>query len=77
MFSMTYATMDDKPHFCNEWENEMRSLGYKDVMLTAEAGDDAHHFYCKLGYKDMGSIVMSGILHYEQNSSELFMGKAL
>jgi len=21
MFSMIYATLEDKPHFCNEWEN--------------------------------------------------------
>ena len=59
------------------WENEMRSLGFKDIMISTEVGDDAQHFYRKLGYKDMGSIVIGGILHYEQNTLEMFMGKAL
>jgi ribosomal protein S18 acetylase RimI-like enzyme len=141
LFSMTYATTEDKPHFCNEWEDmpeseynskvrdkrcyvlryedkpigymrynlifdfipfitcfvidnscqkkgfgtetmsrwedEMRSLGYKMVMISTEVGEDAQHFYRKLGYKDMGSIVLGGILPYEQNTLEMFMGKAL
>ena len=140
MFSMTYATIEDKPHFCNEWENlpeseyeskirdnrcyvlryedkpigymrynlifdfipflafmlidrsyrkqgfgtkamfhwedEMRSLGYKMIMLSTEVGEDAQHFYRKLGYKDMGAIVMSDILP-EQKTLEMFMGKTL
>ena len=141
MFLMTYATMDDKPHFCNEWENlpvseyeskirdkrcyviqfenkpigymrynlifdfipfvtcfyitdpykgkgfgkqammnwenDMRSLGFKMVMVSTEVGDGAQHFYRKLGYKDMGSIVIGGILPYDQETLEMFMGKAL
>ena len=139
MFSMTYATMEDKPHFVNEWENlpesefepkirdkrcyvirlgdepigymrynlifdfvpfltcfyindthqgkgfgkkamlhwedEMRSLGFKMIMVSAEVQEPAQHFYRKLGYKDMGSIVID-IPPYEQ-PLELFLGKAL
>ena len=59
------------------WENEMRLLGYKMTMTSNEAGEDAHHFYRKLGYKDMGSIIIGGILPYEQQTSELILGKAL
>jgi len=141
MFSVSHAAMEDKPHFCNEWENlpesefdskirdkrcyvlsyddkpigymrynlifdfipfltfmlidrsyrqqgfgtkamshwedEMRSLGYKMTMLSTEVNEDAQNFYRKIGYKDMGSIVMGGIIPIEQNALEMFMGKAL
>jgi len=141
MFSIIYATMEDKPYFCNEWENlpeseyeskvrdkrcyvirfddepigymrynlisdfipfltcfyiadphkgkgfgkqamsywedEMRSLGFKMIMISTEVGEDSQHFYRKLGYKDMGSIVIGGILPYEQQTLEMFMGKPL
>jgi len=57
------------------WENEMRSLGYKMIMTSTQVDEDAQHFYRKLGYKDMGTIVMD-IPPYEQ-PLEMFMGKAL
>jgi len=139
MFSMTYATMEDKPHFVNQWENlpeseyeskirdkrcyviryedqpigymrynllfdfvpfltcfyiadshkgkgfgkqamlhwedEMRSLGYKMIMVSTQVDEDGQHFYRKMGYKDKGAIVMD-IAPYEQ-PLEMFMGKAL
>ena len=57
------------------WEDEMRSLGYKMVMLSTQVDEDGQHFYRKRGYKDMGAIVMD-IPPYEQ-PLEMFMGKAL
>ena len=57
------------------WENEMRSLGYKMIMVSTQVDEDAQHFYRKLGYKDMGAIVMD-IPPYEQ-PLEMFLGKAL
>ena len=57
------------------WEDEMRSLGYKMIMVSTQVDEDAQHFYRKLGYKDMGAIVMD-IPPYEQ-PLEMFMGKAL
>ena len=57
------------------WENEMRDLGYKIIMLSTQVDEVAQHFYRKLGYKDMGTIVMD-IPPYEQ-PLEMFMGKAL
>ena len=139
MFSITYATIEDKPYFCNEWENlpegeyeskirdkrcyvvrfenkpigymrynlifdfipfltcffiddlhqgkgfgkeamlywesEMRSLSYKMIMVSTQVNEDGQNFYRKLGYKDMGAIVMD-IPPYEQ-PLEMFMGKAL
>ena len=57
------------------WENEMRSHGHKMIMVSTQVDEDAQHFYRKLGYKDMGSIIMN-IPPYEQ-PMEIFMGKAL
>ena len=57
------------------WEGEMRSLGYKMVMTSTQVDEDAQHFYRKLGYKDMGAIVID-IPPYEQ-PLEMFMGKGL
>ena len=57
------------------WEDEMRSLGYKMVMTSTQVDEDGQHFYRKMGYKDMGSIVMD-IPPYEQ-PLEMFLGKAL
>jgi ribosomal protein S18 acetylase RimI-like enzyme len=139
MFSIVYAEMKDKHHFCNEWENlsesefeskirdrrcyimrydgnpigfmrynlifdfipfltcmaideshqrkgfgtmamgywedEMRSLGYKMIMVSTQVNEEGQHFYRKLGYKDIGAIVMD-IPPYEQ-PMEMFLGKAL
>jgi len=59
------------------WENEMRSLGHKMIMVSCEVNENAQNFYRKMGYKDMGAIVMGGILPFDQNVLEMFMGKAL
>jgi len=59
----------------HHWENEMRALGYKMIMISTQVDENAQHFYRKLGYKDMGTIVMD-IPPYEQ-PLEMFMGKAL
>ena len=61
----------------SRWEDEMRLLGYKMVMISTEVDNGAQHLYRKLGYKDMGSIVLGNILPYEQNTLEMFMGKSL
>ena len=59
------------------WEDEMRSFGYKAIMISTQADESGQHFYRKLGYKDMGSIVIGGILPYNQQALEIFMGKSL
>jgi ribosomal protein S18 acetylase RimI-like enzyme len=40
------------------WENEMRGLGYKMVMTSTQADEQAQHFYRKLGYLDRGCLVL-------------------
>ena len=57
------------------WEDEMRSQGHKMVMISTQVDEEGQHFYRKLGYKDMGTIIMD-IPPYEQ-PLEMFMGKAL
>ncbi|MCL2564259.1 MAG: GNAT family N-acetyltransferase [Defluviitaleaceae bacterium] len=57
------------------WEDEMSQLGHKMIMTSTQVDENAQHFYRKLGYKDMGSIVMD-IPPYEQ-PLEMFLGKKL
>jgi len=40
------------------WENEMRGLGYKMIMTSTQADEQAQHFYRKLGYVDRGCILL-------------------
>lgn len=40
------------------WEDEMRTLGFKVVMTSTQVDEDSQHFYRKLGYKDVGCLVL-------------------
>ncbi len=40
------------------WENEMKNRGYKKVMTSTQANEDAQHFYRLLGYRDCGSLIL-------------------
>jgi ribosomal protein S18 acetylase RimI-like enzyme len=57
------------------WENEMRELGFSMVMTSTQANEDAQHFYRKLGYKEMGCLILNNT-PYEQ-PLEIFFGKEL
>ncbi|MCL2545064.1 MAG: GNAT family N-acetyltransferase [Clostridia bacterium] len=57
------------------WESEMRALGHKMAMTSTMANEKAQFFYRKLGYKDMGCLVMN-TPPYEQ-PLEVFLGKGL
>ena len=57
------------------WEREMGALGYKIVLVSTQADEDAQHFYRKLGYKDAGGLVLN-CPAYSQ-AMELFFMKAL
>lgn len=57
------------------WEREMGALGYKIVLVSTQADEDAQHFYRKLGYKDAGGRVLN-CPAYSQ-AMELFFVKAL
>jgi ribosomal protein S18 acetylase RimI-like enzyme len=57
------------------WENEMRGLGYKMVMTSTQANEQAQNYYRKLGYMDRGCLVLDNT-PFEQ-PLEIFMIKVL
>ena len=38
------------------WENEMKQMGYKNVLTSTQSNEEAQHFYRKLGYKEIGGF---------------------
>jgi GNAT superfamily N-acetyltransferase len=42
----------------SHWENDMISKGFKIVMTSTLANEEAQHFYRKNGYKDIGGFVL-------------------
>ncbi len=43
-----------------EWEKRMRGEGYKTILTSTQADEDAQHFYRKLGYVDSGVLLLRG-----------------
>jgi ribosomal protein S18 acetylase RimI-like enzyme len=58
-----------------QWEEEMKNLGYTAVMTSTQVDEGSQHFYRKLGYKDVGCLVLE-IPEYRQ-PMEMFMMKSL
>ncbi|GKU79011.1 GNAT family N-acetyltransferase [Paenibacillus sp. L3-i20] len=42
------------------WEEEMKQMGFKLVMTSTQANEEAQHFYRKLGYHDAGCLLLEG-----------------
>ena len=42
------------------WENKMQQRGYKTVLTSTLANEQAQHFYRKLGYRDCGALLLPG-----------------
>ncbi|QHT58998.1 GNAT family N-acetyltransferase [Paenibacillus lycopersici] len=40
------------------WEHAMKQQGFKLVMTSTLANEDAQHFYRKLGYRDAGCLLL-------------------
>ncbi|MCU6798151.1 GNAT family N-acetyltransferase [Paenibacillus sp. WQ 127069] len=40
------------------WEDEMKQKGFKLVMTSTLANEEAQHFYRKLGYRDAGCLLL-------------------
>ena len=57
------------------WEDELRKLGCKTVLLSTQADEDAQHFYRKIGYTDCGCLLLSDGAH--KQPTELFFKKEL
>lgn len=57
------------------WENDMKSQGYRMLMTSTRADENAQHFYRELGYKDCGGFILD-IPGFEQ-PMEIVLTKAL
>ncbi len=55
----------------NFWEKEMRSLGYRWILVSTQSDESAQYFYKKLGYKDCGT------LSAPDQATELFLSKTI
>ncbi|MGO4494983.1 GNAT family N-acetyltransferase [Paenibacillus sp. 2RAB27] len=40
------------------WEEKMKHMGFKLVMTSTLANEEAQHFYRKLGYRDSGCLLL-------------------
>ncbi|EPZ53086.1 GNAT family N-acetyltransferase [Alicyclobacillus acidoterrestris] len=53
------------------WEQDMRRKGFKFVMTSTRSDEDSQHFYRKLGYRDVGCLLL------ETQPLEVILIKAL
>lgn len=53
------------------WEALMKDKGFQTVMTSTQSNESAQHFYRKLGYKDMGSLL------FENEPLEVIMIKKI
>lgn len=53
------------------WENEMRLLRCKYVLVSTQSDEEAQNFYRKIGYTDCGSLNIAG------QATELILQKIL
>lgn len=42
------------------WERDMRARGFKLVLTSTQADEEAQHFYRQLGYIDSGALLLPG-----------------
>lgn len=57
------------------WEEEMRNLGFKMVLTSTQANEEAQHFYRKLGYIDKGCLLLDNTPYAQP--AEIFLVKVL
>lgn len=57
------------------WEKDMKSQGYKMVLISTQVDESAQHFYRKIGYVECGGLLMNHT-PFEQ-PMEMFMRKVL
>lgn len=53
------------------WEEHMQQKGFKRVMTSTQANEEAQHFYRRLGYQDAGCLLL------ENEPLEIMMTKTL
>jgi ribosomal protein S18 acetylase RimI-like enzyme len=57
--------------FVHFWETEMKKMGYDCCMTSTLSNEDGQHFYRKLGYKDVGCLLL------EEEGLEIFFLKKI
>ncbi len=53
------------------WEEEMKQKGHKLLLTSTMSNESAQHFYRKLGYKDIGCLIL------EEEGLEVFLKKEI
>lgn len=53
------------------WEDQMKQYGFKLVMTSTQANEEAQHFYRNLGYRDAGCLLL------ENEPMEIILTKKL
>lgn len=46
--------------FTRYWEGEMKALGHRVLLTSAQQNESAQHFYTALGYQSIGGFVLPG-----------------
>ena len=59
----------------NSWETEMREAGFKMVLVSTQADEQAQFLYRRQGYVDCGGLVFTGTPFAQP--TELFLRKVL
>lgn len=57
--------------FMNAFEQQMKELGYSQILLSTQSDEEGQHFYRKLNYTDCGALLLS------KEPTELFFVKKL
>ncbi len=73
--SETYRHQGCGKALLNYWEQDMKSRGYRCVMVSSQVTDDAHCFYRGMGYQEIGSLLLPE--DRTNSTMEIFMLKTL
>lgn len=71
----TFRSQGIANEMMRQWESDMKTKGYKMVLISTQVDESAQHLYRKLGYIDCGGLLMNNT-PFEQ-PMEMFMRKVL
>jgi GNAT superfamily N-acetyltransferase len=54
--SEKYRNMGIGTKLVKRWEDDMKQMGYKNVLTSTQSDEEAQRFYRKLGYKEIGGF---------------------
>ena len=71
----TFRSQGIASEMMRQWEHDMKTQGYKMVLISTQVDESAQHFYRKLGYMECGALLMN---HTPlEQPMEMFMRKVL